>query len=93
MTAPLWLFIAVCIPLAILVWEAASIGSSHLQADREQRDATNRAAKLDAMRRALCHEAREANREAALIELLAAEPEPIFWDYPVRQLEREGLLP
>ena len=70
MTAPLWLFVAICIPLGVLVWEAARIGSSHLQADREQRDAANRAAKRAAIRDALGIEA----RDKALVEMLADSP-------------------
>jgi len=74
MTAPLWLFIAICLPLAILVWEAASIGSAHPQADREQRNATNRAAKRAAIREALDAEA----RDKALVEMLADSPDDIL---------------
>jgi hypothetical protein len=74
MTAPLWLFIAICIPLGALVWEAANIGSSHLQADREQRDATIRGAKRAAMREALGIEA----RDKALVEMLADNPDDLL---------------
>jgi hypothetical protein len=70
MTAPLWLFIAICIPLAVLAWEAARVGSSHLQADREQRNDANRAAKRAALRKALGIEA----RDKALVEMLADSP-------------------
>jgi hypothetical protein len=62
---------------------------------RALREQANRAAKRDAMRRSLTTETRNRNREFDLIELLAAEPEPMFsrCDYPVLQLEREGYLP
>jgi hypothetical protein len=73
-TAPHWLFIAICIPLGILIWQAARIGSSHLEADREQRNAANRVAKRAALREAFATEA----REKALVEMLADTPDDLL---------------
>lgn len=78
MTAPLRLFVAICIPSGALVWEAARVGSSHLQADQEQRNATNRAAKRAALREALDAEA----RDKALVEMLTDSPDGLLSPAP-----------